>query len=108
MDTRHAKDREQVAQCEFCSKMISKHRWRSHMKIMHNDRYKCEFCKEVCEGESGLNNHIGEIHMVPEPTNCQFCPEEFDMQYDLLTHVVDSHTPEKFNCVYCERFLNTT
>ena len=65
-------------------------------------RFKCSHCEAFFEKKNHLKQHVKTVHHLFE---CDYCPNSFDSNSVLITHICQSHSSalENYKCEYCAK-----
>ncbi|XP_078508036.1 zinc finger protein 335 isoform X1 [Lissotriton helveticus] len=106
--TQHLKTHstEKPHMCDKCGKSFKKRytfkmHLLTHIQVIGNSRFKCEFCDVICNDKKALLNHQL-THMNDKPYKCSFCKYCTFREDFLVSHLAVKHTGGKpFCCDYC-------
>ena len=63
--------------------------------------HQCKFCEKVCTSESGLTNHINNIHQERQNIfTCCYCGRKFNVFNTYIDHI-GTHPKKEYKCHVC-------
>ena len=78
-------------------KKLKKRASRKGFSNLERDIFNCDSCNFSCKSNEDMTKHR-EIHSVIE---CDQCEQKFQNRRDLMSHIVQVHTMERFLCEHC-------
>ncbi|XP_070383575.1 uncharacterized protein [Dermacentor albipictus] len=91
-------------QCGLCSQTCADlSATRDHLLASHINAAtaECPFCGYTYDGRrSNIMRHMQRQHVPIKPFMCNFCKLSFVLKYDLLLHILRSHT-KTYECAWC-------